>query len=160
MADETPKHPRKPKGKGKKLTPKQRRLIRNLADGAPTQTAAAIAAGYSPNNARQSAHQALQEIEAKAPGLLDRHGLTDDALISEYVKPMLVATKTEFVKYEGKFSDQREVVAWGPRGVALDMVLHIRGLYKTEQPSEMPNVKVVVINSINRPPRVQRENQS
>ena len=82
-------------------------------------TRAALKAGYSEQNPGQSGYQALKAVRAKAPELLDRQDLTDDALSEKHLKPMLCATRTVFVKHEGKVTDEREVIAWGPRIASL-----------------------------------------
>ena len=48
--------------------------------------------------------------------------MTDEALIEKHLKPMLNATKTIFVKHQGKVTDEREAIARGPRIASLDLV--------------------------------------
>jgi hypothetical protein len=108
-------------------------------------TRAALKAGYSEQNPGQSGYQALKAVRAKAPELLDRQDLTDDALSEKHLKPMLCATRTVFVKHEGKVTDEREVIAWGPRIASLDLAFRIRGMSKGEQERKTPNIKTVVI---------------
>jgi hypothetical protein len=120
--------PRKPK-----LTPQQRSLVKNLAKGMNI-TNAAISAGYSDNGcAGQIGSQALRAIERKMPAVLDAHGLTDDVLVEKYLRPLLEAENTEFAKFEGKITDERNVAAWRERSVGLDMCFNLKGSYAPKQ---------------------------
>ena len=131
----------------KSLTHRERMLIKCLSQGMNV-TRAALKAGYSDQNPGQSGYQALKAIREKAPELLDRHGLTDDALIEKHLKPMLNATRTEFVKHKGKITDEREVIAWGPRIASLELAFRIRGMYKSEQERKTPHIETVVIKGV------------
>jgi len=82
----------------KKLTQKQRKLVENMAKGMP-QGQAAIEAGYAPKYACQAAYQALESVRKLIPEVLDRVGLTDDALIEKHLLPMLNATETKYFPY-------------------------------------------------------------
>jgi hypothetical protein len=55
---------------------------------------AAIAAGYSEKNARQSGYQAMQQLRGRVPDLMDKHGLSEDTLIDKYLRPLLEAEET------------------------------------------------------------------
>ena len=116
----------------RKLTPQQVLLIRNIVKGM-TLGEAAVNAGYSENNPGQSGWQALQQIKDKMPAILDRHGLTDDALIEKYLRPALEAQETEFAKFEGKITDRVDVIAWEPRLKALDMAFSLKGSYAPKE---------------------------
>jgi hypothetical protein len=113
--------------KKRKLTQKERALVKALPE-AKTQAEAAVVAGYSPKNAKQSAHQALESIRKKMPDLMDELGLTDRALIDKYLLPALEATETKFFANKGIVLDQKDVVAWGPRLEALKLAGNWRGL--------------------------------
>ena len=129
-----------------KLSHQQRALVKNLIKGM-TITDAALAAGYSEKCPGQAGHQALEAIKRKMPDILDNHGLTDETLIEKYLKPALEATETEFAKFEGKITDQCEVVAWSPRLTALDMAFNLKGNYAPKddnRPELNVGVKVVI----------------
>jgi hypothetical protein len=112
-----------------KLTPQQKLLVKKLAEGMSI-TEAARAAGYADNGyVGQLGSQALEAIRLKMPEVLERHGLTDDSLVENYLKPALKAEETEFAKFEGRITDQRNVVAWGPRLQALDIAFNLKGSY-------------------------------
>jgi hypothetical protein len=112
----------------KRLTPMQSKLVKNLAKGMSI-TDAALEAGYSENCPAQSGSQALDAIRRKMPELLDRTGLTEEGVIEKYLKPLMNAKEMEFAKFEGKITDARSVVAWGPRAQGLDMYFRLRGSY-------------------------------
>ena len=112
----------------KQLNTRETILLRELAKG-HTYTEAARTAGYSEKCLAQSGFQVLQRLKEKIPDILDRKGLTNEAVIEKYLKPALEANETEFAKFEGKITDEREVVAWGPRLQALDMVWNLKGAY-------------------------------
>jgi Terminase small subunit len=84
--------PKKSGKKRKKATPRQMKLIEERAKG-KSYSEAAIAAGYSEKNARQSGYQALQQLRGRVPDLLDRHGLSEEVLIDKYLRPLLTARK-------------------------------------------------------------------
>jgi hypothetical protein len=134
----------------KRLTPRQAKLIKELAKG-KTQGAAALAAGYSPNNPDQSAHQAMEQIRNKMPQLLDDAGLTERHVIEKYLAPLMNAQETEFAKFKGKITDKKNVVAWGPRGQGLDMYFRLRGSYAPTKIGGGENgnepVKVLIIDT-------------
>lgn len=115
-----------------RLTPQQRSLVKYLAKGM-NLTDAALAAGYSEECPAQSGHQALEHIKRKMPQILDRHGLTDDALIDKYLRPALEANETKFAQFEGHFTDRQDVIAWGPRLNALDMAFNLKGSYAPKE---------------------------
>jgi phage terminase small subunit len=125
--------------KPKRLTNRERALFKNLSKGM-TITDAALQSGYSKKYPGQCGSQALENLRLKAPELLAKHGLDDSTLIEKYLKPALEANETEFAKFEGKITDSREVIAWGPRLQALDMTAKIRGLYV--QPAEQASISL------------------
>jgi hypothetical protein len=138
--------------KKRKLTIRERALIKAIPKH-KTMKAAALAAGYSPNNPDQSAYQALNAIKLKMPELMDKMGLTDEALIEKHLVPLLNATETKFSQFEGKFTDEREVIAWGPRTSGLDMAWKLKGRYaKSDEDGAKVGVSVIILNS----PRPQR----
>jgi phage terminase small subunit len=116
----------------KRLTIREAKFFKELASG-KTLGDAAIAAGYSPKHARQSGFQALEVIKSKMPDIMEKKGLTGEALIDKYLLPALSAEETEFAKFEGKITDQQNVVAWGPRLTALDMAFNLRGDYAAKE---------------------------
>jgi phage terminase small subunit len=135
----------------KKLTPQQRALVKNLVKGMSI-TEAARSAGYADNGyVGQLGSQALERMRLTMPELLDKHGLTDDALIENYLKPALQATETKFAQFEGQFTDEREVLAWGPRLTALDMAHKLKGSYASKSVDELSAANVTInLNSFPR----------
>ena len=154
MARKPPKPGERKKKRVVRLTPQQVKLVVALTKG-KTITAAALEAGYSKNYPGQAGSQALEQIRKSAPELLAKHGLTDDVLIEDYLKPMLNAEETKFFPYTKRGKRElltRHVVAWGPRGIAFDAAMKIRGMYVKEQENQGPQFSVVIINAQNRPP--------
>jgi hypothetical protein len=127
------------------LTNKERTLVRSLATG-KSLTQAALDAGYSSKNPGQSGWQALQNIRLKMPDLLDRHGLTDNALIEKHLKPLLRATETKFFQSKGNVTETRRVPAHRVRINALDTAFRLKGSYKApaDEPGESELVQVIV----------------
>jgi hypothetical protein len=117
------------------LSPRERAMLKNLSQGM-TATDAAIEAGYSPRNPRQSGYQALQGLKKKVPELMEKHDLCDDTLIYKYLIPALEARETRVVHIRGKVTDSREVISWPSRVKALDLAFKIRGLYANRRKPE------------------------
>jgi hypothetical protein len=129
-----------PPKKNARLTHKQHRMVQELANPEnKTAGDAAIAAGYSPNNARQSAHQALEGIRAKMADVMDRHGLTDDVLIDKYLRPLLRAKHTKFFAHEGIVKSSRQTTDNRTRVESLDMAFKLKGSYapKTQEEAQV-----------------------
>jgi phage terminase small subunit len=117
----------------KRLTHKELALVRNLTKGL-SLTKSALAAGYSDKHPGQSGWQALESIRHKIPEVLDKHSLTDSALIEKHLLPALEAHETKFVQKDGKITDQMNVIAWGARLTALDLAFRLKGSYAPRKP--------------------------
>jgi len=91
-----------------------------------TLTEASKAAGYS---CVQAASNAIRRAKEKMSDVLDRHGLTDDSLVKDYLRPLLKADETLFFQHQGIVLDKRRVAALGIRSSALDMALKLKGSY-------------------------------
>jgi len=141
----------KPKNR-KRLSHREKLLLKALAGGATYAEAAALA-GYSTKNARQSSFQALQAIKRTFPEALNAYGLTDDVAIEKYLKPALEAEETEFAKFEGKITDRVNVIAWGPRLQALDMLFNLKGSYapKASDGLTLNAQNLQIVNYVARP---------
>jgi hypothetical protein len=111
------------------LTAKQKKLIKAMIK-AETFTEAAEIAGYSD---RSNAHHALTNIQEKMPELLDRMGLTDEAMVEQHLKPGLNAMETKFFADKGIVLQQKNVIAWGERRGYLDMFWKLKGKYARDQ---------------------------
>jgi len=112
----------------KRMTSKQQRLLVSLSKG-QTQKQAALNAGYSPKNARQSAHQAIKYIRLRAPEAMDQAGLTMTVLIDKYLRPQLKSKETKFFAQRGIVTDRRDLPDNGARNAALDMAFKLQGAY-------------------------------
>lgn len=128
----------------RKLTPQQRALVKNLTKGMSI-TEAAREAGYADNGyVGQMGSQALENIRLKMPAILDKHGLTDEVLVENYLKPLLNAEETEFAKFEGRITDERNVVAWGPRKEGLDIAFRLKGSYAPKSADELDAANITI----------------
>jgi len=134
----------------KDLSSRQHAFLKAYAKG-KTLKQAAIEAGYSKKNADQSGYQALKAIKGRAADLMDEIGLTDRALIENYLVPLLDAGETKFFN-EGK--KRINVPALGIRHTALDTAFRLRGSYAPRDPKEAEQfgIKVVVVD-MPRPPK-------
>jgi len=120
---------RKREGRDKpSLTPKRVKLIKNLKKGM-TITDAARDAGYSVKAPGQAGWHALQAIQQRMPEVLDRAGLTDEALVEKHLKPLLNATETKFFAFQGEVHETRTVPALSIRKDALDLTFRLKGSY-------------------------------
>jgi hypothetical protein len=121
----------------KKLTPQQRALVKNLVKGMSI-TEAAREAGYADNGyVGQLGSQALENIRLKMPEVLNRHGLTDDVLVEDYLKPLLEAEETKFFQKDGIVVERYNVIAWGPRKEGLDIAFRLKGSYAPKSADEI-----------------------
>lgn len=149
--------PEKPKTKKQKsqrpLTNRERKLFELVAKG-KTITDAALEAGYSEKFPGQAGSRAFANIKEKAPGLFDRHGLDDDAFVEKCIKPALFATEVKVFRSEDEIVYSKPLIAWGPRVSMNRLVAEMKGLVVKEQDTPGAQIRVVVINQANRPPRI------
>lgn len=61
-----------------------------------------------------------------------KHDITPDSLFAE-LKAELEAEETQFAKIRGKFTDQKDVIAWNTRQNALEKALKLLNLYPVEK---------------------------
>jgi hypothetical protein len=71
----------------------------------------AHAAGYSPKNARQSAHQAMKTIQKRTPEIMEELGFDLRSLIDRYLLPALDAQEAMVFNNGGKFVYSKELPA-------------------------------------------------
>jgi hypothetical protein len=162
-------------GKKKRPTTRQAKLVKHMVAG-KTQTEAAVLAGYSRKNPRQSAHQAIKQLRKSMPEVLETAGLTNECLIDNYLLPLMNANDTKFFPYmktvttvKGRGKDKvetqeekqivtpRTVTAWAARRDGLDMAFKLKGSYapKTLEEAQVnvnAGVRVVIVD-MPRPPR-------
>jgi phage terminase small subunit len=117
--------PKQRKKRRRFVSTRQRELFKAMCRGISI-TAAAAKAGYS---SPQAAWNALKGHRKRVEEAMAEAGLTHEGLVNKYLKPALNAEETEFAKYEGKITDQVNVVAWGPRLTALDYAFKLNGSY-------------------------------
>jgi hypothetical protein len=114
-------------GKSKrKPTPRQMKLIKERAKGKNAE--AAVTAG-SAKNARQSGYQAMEQLRGRVPDLLDKHGLSEDALIDKYLRPLLKWEETILFQKDGKVTQKVRVADGRLRHSALRTAFELHGSY-------------------------------
>src|SRR5262245_51560636 len=152
MADEPKKDPRKSaaakrREARKQPTPRQSRFAKALMKS-KSLAQAAIAAGYSPKNASQSAHQALQGLRLRVPEMLDKAGYSVPVLIENHKAPKLSATVTKLAVEDGKFTDFVELEDYDMQLKAIDMMPRMHGAYAPKDPAEAAQfgVKVIIVD--------------
>ncbi len=135
-------------------TERQKALIKNIPTS-KTHAEAAVKAGYTLKNARQSAYQALQQMRGRIPDLMDQLGLTEEHLIDKHLRRHLNAKRTVFFLKDGKVKDSRKTEALEIQSKALDMAFRLHGSYALRDPKEAEQfgVKVIVVDV----PRPKRE---
>ena len=146
--DEPEKYPRKSGAAKPKLTKMQSEFAKAYMTSR-TLGEAAIAAGASPKNARNSGYQLLKQLRGKrVPEVMDELGLSMPELIHNYLRPLLTAKETKFAQDEGKFTDFIEVENLDIRDRALDKAFRLHGAYAPKDPKEAAQfgVKVVIID--------------
>src|SRR5580693_1966134 len=99
------------KKRAKRFNPMRQKLVRAMASGKNLTEASKIAGYAHP----QSATTALRTMRKTMPEIMDSHGLTDDALVSKYLAPLLSAKKTLYFQNGGVVMDKREVADLGIR---------------------------------------------
>lgn len=128
--------------KTRKLTSKQAKLVEGIIAG-KSGAQAARDAGYSPDkpeNARQSAYQALKEIAGRVREVMDGRGLTLEHLIDKHLRSVLEARETKFFPWRKttkrkteQIIDEREVVNLMVKATGLDIAFRLRGDYTPKQ---------------------------
>lgn len=143
--------------KTRQLTRKQEKLVEGIIAG-KSGAQAARDAGYSPDkpeNARQSAYQALKEIAGRVREVMDGRGLTLELLIDKHLRSVLEARETKFFPWRKttkrkteQIIDEREVVNLMVKATGLDIAFRLRGDYAPKQIEFDPDagVPVKVIN--------------
>ncbi len=137
----------KPKGQKKRRpTDKQKKLVTLLAAGADRPTAVKLA-GYSSKYPSQTVHQALRGLSMTFPELMDKHGLTDSALIDKHLRPLLKAKRTKHWAHDGRVKDKRTYADNDTRLSALELAFRLKGSFapvKTQ--TENRSVDVIVVD--------------
>jgi hypothetical protein len=134
----------------RELSSKQARFMAEYLAGREKKVAALLA-GYSDKNPKQSAVQALKAIRSICPEVMDRIGLTLDSLIQKHLLPLLYATETKYAMHKGKFKDERIVEALGIQLGATRLAFELRGALKQESESEHYSGIDTIIIDIPRP---------
>jgi hypothetical protein len=143
MTNKSGKNGRKP------LTNRQRKMVKELAKG-QSRTQAYLDANYSPNrkSAPQGAFRALQQIKKKMPHLMDDKGLTDDALIEEYLLSLRKAKRVQAFSNNGQVIYSKPLEALEIRLRALELAFKLKGSFPTaDQQQANVGVRVILMDS-------------
>jgi hypothetical protein len=120
----------KSNGKKKpKLTVRQARLLKAL----PTSKTVAEAGAKAGFACRQSTNRALKDMAERGPEVLERLGLTYEAVVDKYLRPLLVATETKFFQNQGVVMQREEVEALDIRLRAIDVWAKLFGAYSVQK---------------------------
>ena len=114
----------KNRGKRKKLTPRQTKLLQGIVKEGKSTHRAALDAGYSPMTAKDPGELldtiAMREAMARL--------LASPEKIAQRINEGLDAMETKFFQFEGKVSDSRNVIAWGERRMYADLASELKGM--------------------------------
>ena len=127
---------------------RQRVFVRKYLDGG-NATQAYFEAGYRPRDASVASAAASRllrsvKVSKAISALLKAHDLTPEHAGLRLFEA-LHATKTVFFAHQGRVVNEREVVDWGTRAEALDMLHKILGLYKSALPEPSGRLLGLVI---------------
>ena len=119
----------KKRDRKKRLTPRQRKLLKGIVEEGKSTHRAALDAGYSPNT-------------AKDPGdLLDTIGMREamqrllapPEKIAQRINEGLDAMETKFFQFRGAVQETREVVAWSERRMYADLAAELKGMKPSQK---------------------------
>jgi hypothetical protein len=92
-------------------------------------------------------HQVLKQIEKRAPEIMDKYGLTLDALIEKHLVSKLQAKEVKVFCNDGKIVESNPYDSHDIQLRALDMAFKLRGSYAPRDPvlAAQIGIKVVVV---------------
>ena len=125
------------------LPPRRVDQLKRVLSG-ESVTQASIAAGY---KSVKSGSNALADTRKRLLSTMEVYGLTDAALVRDYLVPMLNATKTITASYEGQITDTMEMADNGARLSSLDMAFKLKGSYP-KQDANGPTALNICINNV------------
>jgi hypothetical protein len=96
---------------------------------------------------KQSGSNALADTRKRLLAAMDTFGMTDVALVRDYLLPLLNATKTEFAKHEGRITDSVEVADNSTRLSSLDMALKLKGAYPKAEADVAAHLNITINNA-------------
>jgi hypothetical protein len=114
----------KSRKKSESKAPKRRRFVAGLIDG-KSMRKAAIDAGYTQSMANDAGRKIMPGAQDEFRDLLGR-SIPDDVLIQR-ISEGLDAKESKIAQYEGKFTDTKNLVAWGERRRYAELIAKLRG---------------------------------
>ena len=132
------------------LTQKQRRYIQAVSEGKIKKEAKAIA-GYSATTSTCQIEN--QSVKAAFARLVRQ--FTPAHVLAKSIAEGVQACETKFFQHEGKVTDSRDVIAWGPRATFAKLAAEYGHYVEPEAKGGDVNVAVgfTLINGITRPKR-------
>lgn len=130
------------RGKKKKLSPRQAKLLKGIALENKTPRQAALAAGYSERMADNPGELLDTIAMREALGRL----LAPPEKIAQRINEGLDAMETKFFQFQGEVTGMRNVIAWSERRMYADLAAELKGLkpsQKIEHSGDMTH-KVIV----------------
>ena len=106
---------------------------------------ASKAAGYA---SIQTGSRALSDTRTRLHSIMNKHGLSEEALIRDYLVPLMNATKSQFFAHEGVVTDERIVEDNGTRDSAFVTACKLRGLFPREQSDGPAHLNISINNSV------------
>lgn len=138
------------KKKEPKLTVKQKKLLKGVMEG-KSRKQAAISAGYSPASAHSTATLTLNNSKVKTAfqNMLDKAGLTDDALAKKF-QELVTAKETKFFQKDGVVVETRDVEAIETQRKTAEFVAKLKGhlVEKVEHTAD-DGLMAVVVGALN-----------
>jgi hypothetical protein len=128
---------------------RRRKVLRGLIAGKPLNQAA-IDAGYSESSADVAARLIMPHIRgAFQEAMLDKLPL---GKLAETVAAGLDAKETHFAQFEGKFTDQRDVIAWGERRRYSELAANLMGVGAPKEDAAGLTSKALLIEVVTEGP--------
>lgn len=112
--------------KPKKLTIKQRKLVKGIADG-KTQRAAAQSAGMTEQHACECLKK--PEVLATIQDLMSKHGLDDVSLLKRHADLIAATKPISIVGTGADATESADVPDWQARAKGLEMAYKLKGAF-------------------------------
>lgn len=136
--------------KERSLSIKERRLVKNLAEGQPG-TVAAVKAGFTGKRAALgiTASEKLKDpaVVSALNVLMERMGLTDELLLKKESEA-LDAHKVSYFAHEGEVVSRRVDVDFAARDRSLDRLWRLKGKLKNQDAANQPQMTANVLVQI------------
>ena len=123
---------------------RRREQLRRVLSGEPVGKSS-IAVGY---KNEESGRTALYNTRKRLTSTMEVFGLTDAALVRDYLIPLMNATKVEYYAKDGIVTDERIVEDNGTRKDTLRMAFQLKGAFPKEQGDGPSHLNITIANTI------------